>query len=92
MATLHFDTNAGRETANSLAKAGMTFDSTLIDLTHSVNAMVGNESLWNSANQFQEQFQEWGHKMKYLLDELEAMRKQLDQEIAEWESAASSLG
>ncbi|MCB0214196.1 MAG: WXG100 family type VII secretion target [Anaerolineae bacterium] len=91
MTTLHFDTDAGRTASSSLANACNNFDSELINLTKQVNNLVGSEWMGNSATQFQNQFQGWSHKMRLLISELESMRQQLDQEIAEWEAAASAL-
>ena len=92
MATLHFDTDAGRMTAQTITASKSTIEAELANLRNRVNSMVGAEWISTAANQFQGEFETWAGQLTQTLQALEALRVRLDQEIVEWEAAAQALG
>lgn len=91
MATLHFDTDAGRGTANVINSACSNLEGELNNLNSRVNSMVGAEWIGNSANQFQSEFQNWSQQLRSCVEQLTTLRMRLENEIAEWETAAQGL-
>lgn len=89
MATLHFDTDAGRQTSNLIATTCSNLQSELNNLGQRVNGMVGSEWMGNSAVEFQSEYQTWGQQLQNLVEQLQTLRQRLDAEIAEWETTAS---
>lgn len=92
MATLHFDTDAGRSTVSQLNVSANELQSELSRLTQRVNSMVGSEWIGNSATQFQSEFQNWSQQLNQVMQNLETLRQRLETEIADWEQAAATLG
>ena len=91
MATLHFDTDAGRSTVSQLNVSSNELQSQLNTLSQRVNGMVGSEWIGNSANQFQSEFQNWSQQLQQVMQNLETLRQRLETEIADWEQEASAL-
>jgi WXG100 family type VII secretion target len=92
MATLHFDTDAGRMTAQTLTASKSNIETELNNLRNRVSSMVGSEWISPAANQFQSEFETWSGQLTQTLQSLESLRIRLDQEIVEWEAAAQALG
>lgn len=92
MATLHFNTDAGRATSSQINNSCNMLIDQLNTLNSRINAMVGADWMGNSANQFQGEFQNWASQMQQCISALETLRTRLDSEINEWEVAASTLG
>jgi WXG100 family type VII secretion target len=91
MATLHFDTDAGRNTSSTISASSNNIQSELSNLRSRVSSMVGGEWQGNSANQFEGEFQNWAQQLQTTLNTLDELKMKLDREIQEWETAASSL-
>jgi WXG100 family type VII secretion target len=91
MTTLHFDTDAGRNTSSLIRTTISNLQSELNTLQQRVNGMVGAEWQGNSAQQFQGEFQNWSEQLRNTISQLETIQQRLDREIAEWEQAASTL-
>lgn len=91
MATLHFDTDAGRATVSQLSTSSNELQSQLNILAQRVNSMVGSEWIGNSATQFQSEFQSWAQQLQQVMQNLDTLRQRLETEIADWEQAASAL-
>ena len=91
MATLHFDTDAGRMTANTIQTASSNLQTEMGNLSNRVNSMVGSEWIGNSASQFQSEFQTWSEQLRNAITQLDTLKQRLDREITEWETAAQAL-
>ena len=91
MATLHFDTDAGRMTAQTITTSKGNIETELTNLRNRMNSMVGAEWIAPAANQFQGEFENWANQLTQTLQALETLRTRLDQEIAEWEAAAQNV-
>lgn len=91
MTTLHFDTEAGRMTVNTINTCKANVESELNTLRSRVSSMVGSEWISNSATIFQGEFDTWANQLTQTLQTLETLRARLDQEIAEWEATAQAL-
>ena len=91
MATLHFETDAGRSTVSQINVSTNELQSQLNTLGQRINSMVGSEWIGNSANQFQSEFQNWSQQLQQVMQNLETLRQRLETEIADWEQAASAL-
>ncbi|MCL4868728.1 MAG: WXG100 family type VII secretion target [Anaerolineae bacterium] len=91
MATLRFDTDAGRMTAGTITTTCQNLQSEMTSLSNRINSMVGSEWIGNSANQFQSEFQTWSEQLRSCVTNLETLRQRLEREITEWEQAAATL-
>ncbi len=91
MATLHFDTDAGRSTSTQIRNACNDLNQQMNTLSQRVNSMVGSEWIGNSANQFQGEYQNWSQQLQNCIQQLEGLQQRLDREIADWEQAAQTL-
>lgn len=91
MTTLHFDTDAGRMTAQTITTCKGNIEMELTNLRNRMNSMVGAEWIAPAANQFQGEFESWAGQLAQTLQALETLRVRLDQEIAEWEAAAQGM-
>ncbi|MCI0732048.1 MAG: WXG100 family type VII secretion target [Chloroflexi bacterium] len=91
MATLHFDTDAGRQTSNLIATTCSNLQSEMNTLGQRVNGMVGSEWQGNSAIEFQGEYQSWSQQLQNIIEQLQTLRQRLDTEIAEWEATASKF-
>lgn len=91
MATLHFETDAGRSTVSQINASNNELQGQLNTLTQRVNSMVGSEWIGRSATQFQGEFQTWAQQLQQVMQNLETLRQRLETEIAEWEAADSAL-
>lgn len=91
MATLHFDTDAGRMTAQTIVASKTNIEAELQNLRSRVNSMVGAEWISPAANQFQGEFETWTSQLVQTLQALETLKLRLDQEIVEWETAAQGI-
>lgn len=91
MATLHFDTDAGRSTVSQITVSTNELQGQLNTLSQRINSMVGSEWIGNSASQFQSEFQNWAQQLQQVTQNLETLRQRLEIEISEWEQAASAL-
>jgi len=91
MATLHFDTDAGRVLSNEMQTTCDTLQEAIVQLSVKVDSFAGNEWIGNSASQFQSEFLAVGIQIRNAIDKLETLRARIDREIVEWESAAQAL-
>lgn len=91
MATLHFDTDAGRMTATTITTSKGNIETELANLRNRMSGMIGTEWIAPAATQFQSEFETWAGQLTQTLQALETLRMRLDQEIAEWEAAAQGF-
>ncbi|MFZ1755505.1 MAG: WXG100 family type VII secretion target [Caldilineaceae bacterium] len=91
MATLHFDTDAGRMTAQTITASKGNMEAELANLRNRVNSMVGSEWISSAATQFQSEFETWANQLTQTMQALETLKTRLDQEIVEWETAAQGM-
>lgn len=91
MTTLHFNTDAGRAASSQINTSRATIETEINTLRSRVNSMVGTDWISNSATVFQGEFDTWASQVNQTLQMLDSLRARLDQEIAEWESAAAAL-
>jgi len=91
MATLHFNTDAGRQTADALAAAHSNIESELNSLKSRVASLVGSEWQGQSSQQFQEEFTNWSNQLQVFLETLITLQARLNTEIQNWEAIASQF-
>lgn len=91
MSTLHFDTDAGRMTAQTMTTCKSNLETELTNLRNRVNSMVGAEWIAPAATSFQGEFESWAGQLTQTLQALETLKVRLDQEIVEWETAAQGM-
>ena len=91
MATLHFDTEAGKMTAQTIIASKGNIETELQNLRNRVNGMVGAEWIAPAATTFQGEFETWAGQLTQTLQALETLKVRLDQEIVEWETAAQGF-
>ena len=91
MATLHFDTDAGKNASTTIQTGCDSLNDQLNALNSRVNSLVGSEWMGNSANQFKGEFDSWATQLRACTDNLATLKTRLDTEIAEWEAAAQGL-
>ncbi len=91
MATLHFNTDFGRETAAALATANSNIESELTSLKSRVSSLVGTEWQGQSALQFQDEFTTWANQLQSFAETLITLQERLNTEIQNWEAIASQF-
>lgn len=91
MATLRFDTDAGRQASQMIGTSCQTLQTELNNLRNRISSMVGGEWQGASAQQFQGEFENWSGQLRNCLSTLEQLQQRLDREIVEWEQTASNL-
>lgn len=91
MATLHFDTDAGRMTAQTITTSKSNIETELQNLRNRMRSMVGSEWIAPAATTFQGEFEAWAGQLTQTLQALETLKLRLDQEIVEWETAAQGF-
>ena len=92
MTSLHLDQEACQAIASRLENAQATLKNSLHSLTSITESIVGGAWISPSADEYLDQFNEIGDHLRLQADELEALARVLQTEIAAWNSAASKLG
>lgn len=91
MATLHFNTDAGRETISAMATASGNIENELTTLKSRVSSLVGSEWQGQSSQQFQDEFTTWANQLHSFLETLSTLQGRLNTEIQNWEAIASQF-
>ena len=91
MATLHFNTDVGRETVAAIAAANSNIESELNNLKSRVSTLVGAEWQGQSALQFQDEFMTWSSQLHSFMETLTTLQERLNTEIQNWEAIASQF-
>jgi uncharacterized protein YukE len=92
MTSLHMDQEACQAIASRLENAQAMLRNSLRNMTSITESVVGAAWISPSANEYLDQFTEIGDHLRLQADELEALARVLQTEIAAWNSAASRLG
>lgn len=92
MTTLHFNTDAGRQTANALGTARGNIEGELTNIQNRINSLIGADWQGQSASQFQSEFETWANQLRNQLETLTNLQNRLNSEITNWETVASQLG
>ena len=90
MTTLHMEVEVARSTQSILASSYQELTTLLSSMTSTVN---GLQPAWmgNSATQFFDEYEQWRNAVTQLSEQLNTLSTRLQNEINEWESAASGL-
>ncbi len=91
MTTLHFNTDAGRETATALGTTRENLEAEVTALVNRVNGLVGSEWQGNSAVVFQGEMEAWGNQLRSQLGALSDLQSRLNTEISNWEATAANF-
>jgi len=89
MATLHFNTDLGRETSSRLGQCIAALEEELNSAHSSVNNLAG-EWTAEGSTAFQSEFQDWVGQIRGNIDRLQDLQQRLDREIIQWETTAQS--
>lgn len=92
MAILHFDTDAGTTTVQTLNACKANIQAELTKITGKVQNLTGGEWSGQSSVDFQNEIQAWKAKLDTELTNLETLRTKLDREIQEWVQVAQAFG
>ncbi len=91
MTTLHFNTDAGRETAAALGTTRDNIEAEVNALIGRVNSLVGSEWQGNSAMVFQGEMEGWANQLRTQLGALSDLQSRLNTEISSWEATAQGF-
>lgn len=91
MPILHFDTDAGTNTVNTINTCTANMRNELNTMRNKVMTLTSSEWQGNSANDFQQEVQAWGQRVETTLTNLETLRQKLEREIQEWLQVAQTF-
>lgn len=92
MTTLHFNTDAGRNTAAMLNSTRGNIEGEIMRIRSTVNSLVGSDWQGASAMQFQDEMMTWINQINQVLGTLDVLKAKLETEIVDWEQTGSQLG
>lgn len=91
MSILHMDVEANRALVKQIRNTTQTCEQQFSQLFITVNSTIGSSWISPTATEFENSFQECSMDFRRVLENLEALSMRLQNEISEWEQAASKL-
>lgn len=92
MATLHMDVETVQGAQSKMLQEKEAMLGELTSLTSQVNQTVGTAWVGNSANEFQQQYEQLRSQIQQQLDALETLAGALQNEIAQWQEMSARMG
>jgi uncharacterized protein YukE len=92
MATLHMDVEVCRSTQSNIVSQQQQMVQTLQQVTNSINSVIGSAWIGNSANEFQQQYEQLRTSINNQLEQLQQLATNLNNEISQWEEMAARMG
>lgn len=92
MALLHMDVEAVESTQAKMRSAKENLLGELTALNSQVNQTIGTNWIGNSANEFQQNYDQFRSTLTQQLDALEQLTQALQSEIQQWQEMSARMG